>query len=503
MATRYLTALDYSDWHTNVVLKKHAKCSESYNSLCQYQTFLTASKVPIYAFDASAACSHVEVDIDVSGTRTYRPRSTTDIIAEQHKLIHSLYKKSRAANSAPPRRSPRKGLGLAADGNATSQPGAAKIRIQGRPYTSQSQTSAAEGTKTKPTSRRPKTTGRLQNVKSATDSFMVLKVDEDLLETRRSQNELTNQIHAHWRPENANLNQGHFMRGQKRPDDVPPTLDAWLTFGGTAGETGGVVDAFANFQSAHDYYNIEGSVGSRVAQQLQKGDRIRIGINGEVLSHDLKVKKWVKCEAGDANVSDETKESEEEEARKESTAKGDKQSGSAVASPDSTKAKKSSAEEEEDMFGEMIFESLDDIVKLEEPSLGLVSKDKKKEKVPEFPLNWDDQLTRPEVKVISARTTPRDNTKENLCETHPVLFKNPLKTDAPRPKLATTAPSNGYRVKQRPIGNSRSDHRLDAGGAKVKAITFDHNSPEDEQRLSNITVDDVIQMRLEKSASSM
>ena len=89
--------------------------------------------------------------------------------------------------------------------------------------------------------------GRLKNVKSATDSFMVLGVDEDMLETRRSHNELTSQIHAHWRPENSNLNQGHFMRGQKRPDDVPPTLDAWLTFGGVAGEeSGGVVDAFAS-----------------------------------------------------------------------------------------------------------------------------------------------------------------------------------------------------------------------------------------------------------------
>ena len=76
---------------------------------------------------------------------------------------------------------------------------------------------------------------------------MVLTVDEDMLETRRSHNELTNQIHAHWRPESSNLNQGHFMRGQKRPDDVPPTLDAWLTFGGVAGEeSGGVVDAFAS-----------------------------------------------------------------------------------------------------------------------------------------------------------------------------------------------------------------------------------------------------------------
>lgn len=43
-----------------------------------------------------------------------------------------------------------------------------------------------------------------------------------------------------------------------------------------------------------DYYNVEGGVGSRIAQQLQKGDKIRIGINGNIQSQDLKVKKWVK-----------------------------------------------------------------------------------------------------------------------------------------------------------------------------------------------------------------
>lgn len=33
------------------------------------------------------------VDIDVSGTRTYRPKSSTDIIQEQHRLIHTIYTK--------------------------------------------------------------------------------------------------------------------------------------------------------------------------------------------------------------------------------------------------------------------------------------------------------------------------------------------------------------------------------------------------------------------------
>ena len=100
---------------------------------------------------------------------------------------------------------------------------------------------------------------------------------------------------------------------------------------------------------------------------------------------------------------------------------------------------------------------------------------------------------------------------QNLCETHPVLYNRVVRHSQPRPKLASTAQAaNGYRVKQRPLGNggsgnSRVDssNRLaDGSGSKVRAISFDHNSPEEEQRLSNMSVDDVIQMRLEKSATS-
>jgi hypothetical protein len=51
---------------------------------------------------------------------------------------------------------------------------------------------------------------------------------------------------------------------------------------------------FTDLETANDYYNVEGGVGSRIAQQLQKGDKIRIGINGNIQSQDLKVKKWSK-----------------------------------------------------------------------------------------------------------------------------------------------------------------------------------------------------------------
>ena len=55
--------------------------------------------------------------------------------------------------------------------------------------------------------------------------------------------------------------------------------------------------SLTDLETAGDYYNVEGGVGSRIAQQLQKGDKIRIGINGNIQSQDLKVKRWNKEES--------------------------------------------------------------------------------------------------------------------------------------------------------------------------------------------------------------
>lgn len=41
-----------------------------------------------------------------------------------------------------------------------------------------------------------------------------------------------------------------------------------------------------------------------------------------------------------------------------------------------------------------------------------IEKSKMKPKVPEIPLSWDDQVSKPEVKVVSARVTPRSVSKE-------------------------------------------------------------------------------------------
>lgn len=45
------------------------------------------------------------------------------------------------------------------------------------------------------------------------------------------------------------------------------------------------------FKDCGDFYSVEGGVGSRIAQQLQKGDRVRIGINGRPQTHHVKLKQ--------------------------------------------------------------------------------------------------------------------------------------------------------------------------------------------------------------------
>ncbi|KAL8586777.1 hypothetical protein ACOMHN_061290 [Nucella lapillus] len=551
MATRYLTALDYSDLHTSAVLRKHAKKRPLGELESRYQ-FMPPQPV--------LSCR--TVDIDVSGTRTYRPRSTVDILEEQHKLIRKLFRASgRSAASAPPRRSsPRKGLGQVINGNATTTTsttpahtptpntpspvvvtgkGKSAVHVQGRPCTSMSQNSEPVTSRHRPTAsgQRPKTTGRLKNVKLATETFLANDYDEEeILETRRSHSELTSQIHAYWRPDSGHLNQGHFMRGQKRPDDVPPTLDAWLTFGGvggggggggggeessSGGGGGGVVDAFASFQSPEDYYNIEGSVGSRVAQQLQKGDKIRIGINGEVFTHDLKVKKW----GGNKDQEprhphphprhSSAREGKEEEEMEEQEEDGEEESETAEDSfrqgpEEMPSSSRTGGDTEDFQFGEVTLESLDQALK-DKPSGE--SRRPRTALSMDLPLSWEDQVSRPEVKVIRPRPSPRDRAQENLCETHPVVFNRVVRSTPLRPRLASGTAANSYTLKHRTLPPSSSplphhhhqhaDPRADGSSTtKVKTLTFNPNSLEDEQRLSSISVDDVIQKRLEKTSNS-
>ena len=92
-----------------------------------------------------------------------------------------------------------------------------------------------------------------------------------------------------------------------------------------------------------------------MAQQLQKGDRIRIGINGEVLSHDLKVKKWVKGDQSPReNGHRETPRKAEEEVEEEEGRRAEAREEQAPVSAREKPSPATAENEEEDPFGDMM-----------------------------------------------------------------------------------------------------------------------------------------------------
>lgn len=272
MAQRYIVAMDFADMHARKILRKQAK-----------KRPLGEIEIRNRYHPPQPVLSCRTVNIDVTGTRTYRPKSSTDIIKEQHQLIHNIYNRSRNIQSAPSkgRRSMSSNKQHYEDQDHLRKFQRINIEIQGRPLTSKSQPSTPRSNRPKSNQHRPKTAGAIHK--------STAKGNNPLLMSNQVTKSLTQKIHEQWDPENHDLNQGTFVRGQSKEG---PSLDSWLMFGGTPAEgSTGIVDAFALNEDA-EYYNIESSVGSRVAQQLQKGDKVRIGINGNVQSQDLKVKKW-------------------------------------------------------------------------------------------------------------------------------------------------------------------------------------------------------------------
>lgn len=424
MAQKYLTAFDYVDYHANSLLKKHAQKRPLGDIETKHRYTPT-----------QPVLSCRTVDIDVSGTRTYRPKSSADIINEQHALIHKIYTKARNISSAPLRRSktPRKSTSDTAGHNKENN--LKSVEVQGRPLTFHSPRSSSNLTvQSSYKSKRPKTTGQIKSNKTSHDNFMVVHVDNDLLETRRSHRSITNKIHRHWEPENHDLNTGTYQRGKKPPG--VPTIDSWLMFSGSqTEESQGLVDAFADLDAAAgEYYNVEGTVGSRIALQLQKGDKIRIGINGNIQSQDLKVKKWIK---EDSYVK--PSETETAESGKENMAKN----------------------------GNMV-----------------------------IPLSWDDQVDSPDAKVMTPREPPTDKQKQNTSITRPVIFTKlvPDEQSSVPDSAQLQKQKDGFRVKQRKKTKPCIDGKEREN--KVTNVTIDSKTEEEELKIENLTIEEVIKQNV-------
>ncbi|XP_064605830.1 uncharacterized protein LOC135470724 [Liolophura sinensis] len=296
MATRYLVAMDHVDLHAKKVMRKYAQNRPLGDIERKYQYTLPQPVLSSY-------------HVSTPAVHAYRPKSSVHIIEEQQQCLHDLHSRSRNANSAPASRRVKSGIRYSGvSDHYYCQTPNVNVSVHGRPATSLSE---GPGKDRRPATcstqrrTRPKTTGELKKSKTARE-FMVVKVDPEILMSSRRRKELTNQIRAQWTPENHDLSPSQFVRGQNSSLslsglDSPRSTGQWLTFGGSSrADNHGVVDAFATLKGDGQSYNIDGHSGSRVAQQLQKGGKIRIGRNGSLLV-----------------VKETTRQDEEEESSKE------------------------------------------------------------------------------------------------------------------------------------------------------------------------------------------
>ncbi|XP_041359414.1 uncharacterized protein LOC121375821 [Gigantopelta aegis] len=430
MTQRQLHAMDYADWHAQNILAKHAKKRPL--GLIENKYNITLAQ-PLLTWNG--------VDIDITGSRTFRPKSTAEIIKEQHKSIHKLFEKSRNISSAPTKR--------VTSAKRHPHHNNINIEVKGKPISSAFRPFQAT---TKPVhpSTRPKTTGNLQRSKS---SFMVVKVDPDLIKTSGFDRDLTQQIHNQFQTKNHDLSKGMFVRGKKRPETVPTKTEAWLTFGGAQSDAStGVVDAFASWRNSDQYYAIDGSVGSKVAQHLERGDKIRIGINGVVQSHDLKIN---------------TDWKEEQEKENEFP-----------------------AEDDLDFYFRELSTLMDEKKTSLEAMAPLGSL---------APLSWDDQIKMAEAKIMTPRLAPDGSLKPRSTDCQPVIFEKLTGVTAPGHRTWATR-TGGYQVKHR----LKSQHPRPPADLKepranrIKVVSIDHRSVEEEDVVNSLSVDEVLRLTVEK-----
>ncbi|BFZ17071.1 hypothetical protein BsWGS_20110 [Bradybaena similaris] len=522
METRALTKPDYMSNRTYKVPRK--VISLSLGDL--HQTYLPAQPV----------LSSRTVDIDLPGTRTYRQKSTLDILEEQQRLIRQLYLKPRAPVSAPPRaRTPQTTRSL-----PESNIGKVNIEVKGRPLTSGPTVSSTykENTPVVPP-RRPKTAGPLKQVCPLTNCHRATTEDRDLLAISHSSQKLSNKIHSYWNSDVNTLAVGKFVKGQKFLDEALPNLDSWLTFGGAAGiNSQGVIDAFARFNSSEEYYNIKGSVGSQVAQQLQKGGKIRIGINGTLQTQGLKVKKWnnknmTKLEA--AGMSRDSQHNTTNTGKVESLLAATESATNAAVKEIEAAHEQVLADQETEAavlvnevlaegrtseidFGELVIPELDDFQ--EKPVGAEMQKTSTPECVEESvdtaseasvpneevvseslrlatPLSWTDQCSKANVKIIHANLCQRPISKPVMSETFAVKFHK-LTEGVIRPKLMEVK-SEGFKMKQRSPNESRNNRD---NVSKVKVVYIDPLTTEEDEMVKGLSVDTIINHKLEGRSSA-
>ncbi|XP_071953913.1 uncharacterized protein [Antedon mediterranea] len=212
----------------------------------------------------------------------------------------------------------------------------------------------------------------------------------------------------------------------------------WLSFAGGGSEESGVVDAFLG-KDVDEYYNIEGQIGNLVANQVTKGNKVHVCINGELQSENMRIK-----------------------ARKGEESKGKPSS--------------------QDSEAEVANKAPPSVIKKTEASSRV-------------PLSWEDQITCSSVKILEPTVLQPTTFKKDMTERYPVIFKKLTTEEKPRPDLMK--PSS-YRVRSR-TKNRKNVNGIESLNNRITVITVDQGNDDDVDSLASEDYQEILQRRLEAS----
>ncbi|XP_022109855.1 uncharacterized protein LOC110989631 [Acanthaster planci] len=441
-AEKCLYAYDYVDLKDREYVKKHAKKRHLGD---------IDGKHRYRPRPSTATVVSSLVSLDFPETRAINTTTASRIIADQRKQIRNTFEKTQWKETLHGWSRP----STAMDERVQTP---VEVELPQRPQTS---VSVSDGTQLQMNqlTLRPFSTGAIRKPSRKppqASGFMWVRMKRRGSAGANLQfKRITEEIRLQWEEEDKKQRQDHRQEKSQSPRRYDAFAGQWLTFAaggmdehhgqgeeeGRGPDSGGVVEAFTG-ETNSEYYNIEGKIGADVANQLRMGNKIRIGVNGKIQSDSLRVRKWRK-----------------EVERAESIASDDSYS-----------------------WADSDFSKLN----------GQTTKLMKKDLSPVVPLCWDDQLHRPDVKVIEVKDKPSPSTKPDLSERHPVVFEKLVKDDA-RPKRGPKLET--YRLSHR----TKSKRNLDGTESlsnRITVITVDQVD-EDRESLCSLDYEEILQRSLE------
>ncbi|XP_035698405.1 uncharacterized protein LOC118431373 [Branchiostoma floridae] len=391
MAARCLVAFQHVDSESKKILRKHAKNRPLGDLHHKYQDVAPPS-------EEALTCTGVEAQL-LRRSHLSKPKSASQLIEEQQRAVHNALNRGTRSAGAGRREVPASGRSSSSSNQGTT------------PAMKRSRSVMETGKHSSLSLRSQKSVWKVKSSvpKDLPEDRAYMRVRMDPVDKAwvrsKSLGDLSDQSkemnRAELQPSRATTGYVKFqqMRNKAKNGVGYDTSAIYLSFaGGEEEKDVGVVDAFTD-KDVGEYYSIEGHAGSKIADQLRKGNKIRIGINGEVMSHGLRVR---------------------------------------------TRSKEDSPRSEQDHF---------DIYRDDWDSS---SNSTDMERVP---LCWEDQVSRPGSRLLAPRSEKKEAPKPPMSGCQPVMFDKLIRHDmlppnfvhvgAASPPGSAGKPSGQFRVKQR------------------------------------------------------